>query len=213
MGAVVLLLEIFAVPVGNLLGNFEDPALQQVLVNCLRILAPAVLLFGLAGGVTGLLYSLKRFSYTAISGAFFNLGIVIATPLLANKIGIYCLPLGVVGGSLAQLAVMSPGLRDLRLRLSKAWHHPAVRRIGRLYIPIALGLIVAEIQIVVDRRWASGLGAQSVAWMRYATTLIQLPRAWSRWPSRSPRCRAWRSGQAKGIGTASAPSLAAVCAS
>jgi putative peptidoglycan lipid II flippase len=175
MGGVVLVLEIFAVPVANLLGNFQDPALQQVLVDCLRIIAPAVLFFGLAGGVTGLLYSLRRFTYTAVSGACFNLGIVIATPLLAHRIGIYCLPLGVIGGSLAQLAVMSPGLRDIRLRLSNAWHHPAVRRIGRLYIPIALGLIVAEIQIVIDRRWASGLGAQSVSWMRYATTLIQLP--------------------------------------
>ena len=175
MGSVVLALELFAVPVANLLGNFSDPALQQVLVRCLRIIAPAVLLFGLTGGVTGLLYSLKRFTYTAVSGAVFNLGIVLAAPLLAGKLGIYCLPLGVVAGSLAQLAVMSPGLRDLRLRVSTAWRHPAVRRIGRLYIPIALGLIVAEIQIVVDRRWASGLGVQSVSWMRYATTLIQLP--------------------------------------
>jgi putative peptidoglycan lipid II flippase len=175
MGSVVLALELFAVPVANLLGNFSDPALQQVLVRCLRIIAPAVLLFGLTGGVTGLLYSLKRFTYTAVSGAVFNLGIVLAAPLLAGKLGIYCLPLGVVAGSLAQLAVMSPGLRDLRLRVSTAWQHPAVRRIGRLYIPIALGLIVAEIQIVVDRRWASGLGVQSVSWMRYATTLIQLP--------------------------------------
>jgi putative peptidoglycan lipid II flippase len=175
MGSVVLVLELFAVPLANLLGNFSDPALQQVLVRCLRIIAPAVLLFGLTGGVTGLLYSLKRFTYTAVSGAVFNLGIVLAAPLLAGKLGIYCLPLGVVAGSLAQLAVMSPGVRDLRLRLSTAWQHPAVRRIGRLYLPIALGLIVAEIQIVVDRRWASGLGAQSVSWMRYATTLIQLP--------------------------------------
>jgi putative peptidoglycan lipid II flippase len=175
MGVALLLLEVFAVPIAGLLGDFEDPALQKVLADCLRLLAPALLLFGLSGAVTGLLYSLKRFSYTALSGTVFNLGIVIAAPLLARRINVYALPLGIVGGSLMQLGVMAPGLRDLRWRLSAAWGQPAVRRILRLYLPIAVGLVVAQFQIVVDRRWASATGEQSVSWMRYATTLIQLP--------------------------------------
>ncbi len=33
-------------------------------------------------------------------------------PLLSQRMGVYSLALGVVGGSLLQLAVMSPGLRD-----------------------------------------------------------------------------------------------------
>ena len=42
-------------------------------------------------------------------------------------------------------------------------------------MPIALGLIVTQFQIIVDGRWASETGASSVSWMRYATTLIQMP--------------------------------------
>ncbi len=175
MGVTVLLIEAFAGPLAGLLGDFDNPELQKVLEKCLRLIAPAVLLFGLTGGVTGLLYALRRFSYTAISGAVFNLGIVILTPLLARSIGIYVLPLGIVAGSLMQLAVTAPGLSDLRIRLGKTWGHPAVRRIGRLYIPIALGLIVTQFQIIVDGRWASAAGEQSVSWMGFATTLIQLP--------------------------------------
>ena len=175
MGVIVTLLEIFAQPIAGILGDFADPALQMVLTKSLRVIAPAVLLFGLSGGVTGLLYALKRFSYPALSGAVFNMGIVIAAPLLANKIGIYALPLGIVGGSLMQLAVLTPGLRGIKLHLSAAWGHPAVRRILRLYLPIALGLIVTQVQIIVDGRWASATGDQSVSWMRYATTLIQMP--------------------------------------
>jgi len=175
MGITVVLIEAFAGPLAGLLGDFENPELQKVLENCLRLIAPAVFLFGLTGGVTGLLYALRRFSYTAISGAVFNLGIVILTPLLARSIDIYVLPLGIVAGSLMQLAVTAPGLRDLRIRLGKTWGHPAVRRIGRLYVPIALGLIVTQFQIIVDGRWASAAGEQSVSWMGFATTLIQLP--------------------------------------
>ena len=74
---VVILLEIFAVPVADILGDFEDPALQAVLANCLRLISPALILFGIWGGVTGLFYALKRFNYTALSAAVFNLGIVI----------------------------------------------------------------------------------------------------------------------------------------
>jgi putative peptidoglycan lipid II flippase len=172
---VVILLEVFAVPVANILGDFEDPALQIVLANCLRLISPALILFGIWGGVTGLLYALKRFNYTALSAAVFNLGIVVAAPLLAGRIGIYALPIGFLAGAAVQLAVTIPGLRDVRLRFSTTWNHPAVRRILRLYLPIALGLIITQVQIIVDRRWASAAGAESVSWMRYATTLIQMP--------------------------------------
>ena len=175
MAIIVLLLEIFSAQVAAILGNFADPALQLVLENCLRLISPAVLLFGLTGGVMGLLYALKRFSYTAAGGAVFNLGIVIAAPLLANRIGVYALPLGILAGSMMQLAVTLPGVRDVRLRPSVAWRQPAVQRILLLYAPIALGLIVTQFQIIVDGRWASATGPQSVSWMRYATTLIQLP--------------------------------------
>ncbi len=172
---IVVGLELAAAPIAAVLGDFADPALQAVLTQCLRLIAPAVLLFGLTGGMMGLLYAQKRFSYTAAGGAVFNLGIVIAAPVLAGRIGVFALPLGILLGSLLQLAVLLPGLREVRLRFSLAWHHPAVRRILRLYLPIALGLIVTQIQIIVDGRWASATGPQSVSWMRYATTLIQLP--------------------------------------
>jgi putative peptidoglycan lipid II flippase len=175
MAVIAILLELFAVPVASILGDFEDPALQLVLTNCLRLIAPSILMFGISGCVAGLLYAFKRFNYAAVGGAVFNLGIVIAAPLLAGSIGVYALPLGVVLGSVLQLGLMLPGLRDIRLRLSTAWSHPAVRRILRLYMPIALGLIVTQVQIIVDGRWASATGAQSVSWMRYATTLIQMP--------------------------------------
>lgn len=175
MAVIVLVLELFAVPIAGMLGDFEDAALQDVLARSLRIIAPSVFFFGLSGGVTGLLYALRRFSYTAFSGAVFNLGIVIGAPLLANTIGVYALPLGIVAGSMLQLAVLAPGLRGLRVRFAAAWGHPAVRRIFRLYVPIALGLIVTQTQIIVDGRWASATGANSLSWMGYATTLIQLP--------------------------------------
>lgn len=179
MALVVLGVELLATPIAGILSDFADPHLTLVLANCLRVITPAALFFGLTGGATGLLYALRRFSFTAVSAAVFNLGIVLLTPLLAPRVPddvqIYVLPLGIVLGSLLQLAVTSWGIRDVRVRFSTAWQHPAIRRIGRLYVPLMLGLIVTQFQIIVDSRWASAAGAQSASWMAYATTLIQLP--------------------------------------
>jgi putative peptidoglycan lipid II flippase len=50
-----------------------------------------------------------------------------------------------------------------------------LRRILDLYQPVVLGLIVSQIGIGIDRRLASSIGGESIAWMRYATRLIQLP--------------------------------------
>ena len=42
-------------------------------------------------------------------------------------------------------------------------------------MPIALGLVVSNLQIAIDRRLASSTGENSIAWMANATTLVQLP--------------------------------------
>ncbi len=174
LSAIVLVLELLAPQVAGLMGGGFTPELQSALARMIRIITPAVLFFGLSGAVTAFLYALKRFSFTAFAAAVFNLGIVIAAPLLGGRLGAYSLPVGVLLGSFLQLLVQAPGLRGTRLRLRLDLSNPALRRILALYLPIALGVLVSNVQVIIDRRLASGTGEQSVAWMANATTLIQL---------------------------------------
>ncbi len=175
LAAVVLLLELLAPQIAWLLGGGFEPELQAALARMIRFLAPAVLFFGLSGAVTGLLYALKQFTYPAFGAAVFNLGIVIAAPLLAGRLDAFSLALGVLLGSLFQLLIQVPGLRGAKLRFSLDLSHPGLRRILALYLPIALGLIVSNLQIAIDRRLASSTGESSAAWMANATAIIQLP--------------------------------------
>jgi putative peptidoglycan lipid II flippase len=175
LAGLVLLLEVLAPQVAWLLGGGFDPELQAALARMLRIITPAVLLFGLSGVVTALLYTLHRFSYTAFAAAVFNLGIIIAAPILAGRLDAYSLAVGVLLGSMLQLLIQIPGLRDGRFRFRLDLSDPALRRILVLYLPIALGLIVSNIQVGIDQRLASSTGESSIAWMDRATTLIQLP--------------------------------------
>ena len=175
LAALVLLLEVLAPQVAWLLGGGFEPELQAALAQMLRILTPAVLFFGLSGVVTGLLYTLRRFTYPAFAAAVFNLGIIIAAPLLAGRLDAYSLAVGVLLGSVLQLLIQIPAMRDVRFRFSLDLSDPALRRILVLYLPIALGLIVSNLQVAIDQRLASSTGESSIAWMDRATTLIQLP--------------------------------------
>ena len=175
LGLIVILLELFAPHVAWLLGSGFDAQLQAVTTKMIRIILPAVLFFGLSGMVTGLLYTLKRFTYPAFGAAIYNAGIITAALLLADKVNIYSLALGILLGAMLQLAIQLPDLRDVRFAFSLDLSHPALRRIAGLYLPVVLGLVISQIGIFIDSNLASRTGGESIAWMDYATRLIQFP--------------------------------------
>jgi len=180
LALIVILLELTAPFVAQLLaGGFDkfDPTLLPLTVNLIRLMSPAVWLFSMAGVVTAILYAHERFVFPAIATAVYNLGIVIAAPLLSERIGIYSLAVGILLGSTAQLALMWWDLlrSGVKVGFTINWRHPALRKILVLYAPIAAGLVVSLFQVGLDRRLASGTGAESIAWMANATTLQQMP--------------------------------------
>ena len=178
LSGLVLLMVVFAPQVASLLaGGFDsfDPALLPLTARLLRLMAPVVWFISMAGLLTAVLFALQRFSMPALASAIYNLGIVVAAPLLAGRVGIASLAVGVLAGSMVQFGLMAWDVRRAGLRFTVQWSHPALGRIVRLYLPIAAGLIVAQFQVGLDRRLASGTGVQSIAWMSKATTLQQMP--------------------------------------
>lgn len=155
----------------------SDPALLALTVTLIRLMAPAVWLFSMAGLLTAILYAQQRFTFPALATAVYNLCMVIVTPLFARRLGVTSLAFGILAGSLVQLLLMGWDMRRAHLtwRLHLDWRHPALRKMLRLYAPIAGGLVVSLFQVGLDRRLASGTGSQSIAWMSSATTLQQMP--------------------------------------
>jgi putative peptidoglycan lipid II flippase len=180
LALLVLLLEWLAPQIAWLLGGGfaqSDPALLQLTTKLIRVLAPALWLLGMAGLFMAILYSLQRFTMPSLAVAIYNLGIVLAAPLLAHRIGIFSLAVGILAGAGAQVVLMivDLGRAEASFRLRWNFRHPALRRILFLYAPIAVGLAVSLFQVSLDRRLASGTGNQSIAWMANATTLQQMP--------------------------------------
>ncbi len=176
LGGSVLLLEIGAPWVTRVLvGGFEEP-LQVETTRLLRITVISVFFLGLAGIATALCQSLQRFAPPAFTAVVFNASIVITALLIGRRWhDVRVLAVGLVIGATLQLMLQLPALRDMRFCPVVDLRHPALRRIMRLYLPVVLGLVIAQLGIVIDRNLASQTGESSISWMRYATTLIQFP--------------------------------------
>lgn len=175
MGLMTLAVYALAGPLARFLApNFEPEGIALV-ADYLRVISPAVLVFGLAGTLTGVLYARERFGPPALAMTVYNLGMIVSVVLWHDSLGGYALPLGVTLGSLFQLGALVPGLRGGRIRPRVDLRHPALHRILVLYAPIGAGLVISQLQVVADTRFASAAGDDALAVMRYATTLVQFP--------------------------------------
>lgn len=150
-------------------------------IALLRLTAPALVFMSLFSVLSGILYALKRFVYPAFGAALFNAAIFVSTLLLAPMIGIEGVAVGWVLGAIIQLGFQLIGLRGAKLRLvirglPRALQHPGLRKIGLLYLPVLLALIV---DVLVNRPFsyniASQTGEGNVATMAWATNLREFP--------------------------------------
>lgn len=158
----------------NLLVQASRPELYPLTVLLVRAMLPAVLLMGLAGLITAVLYAKQTFLLPAFTVATFNAGIILGAMLFQASLGLASLAVGMGLGALGQVLLQSPGLRGLRYYPTLDPSHPAIRRILRLYAPVALGIGISVIGVAIDRWLASGYET-ALGTMMYATTLIQFP--------------------------------------
>lgn len=145
-------------------------------IGLIRWMLPATVLMALAGLITGLLQARQRFLLPAFSTATFNVGIIIGGLAFSSitGIGVKSLAIGMLLGAFGQVLLQAPGLRGVQLRPGFDLRHPDVRRIGRLYVPVMIGLSFSLVGTTIDRSLASGVNEGAAAQMRFATTLIQL---------------------------------------
>ncbi len=175
LGALVLLGEFVAPWIVRLLVEGLSPSYQALATDLLRLALPVVIFLSLASVLSGGLYALKRFTFPAFTAAVFNAGVVAVTLIVGRRWGVRSMAAGLLVGGALQVALQLPGLRGARLRFALDFRHPALRRVGRLYLPILIGLVVDTLAVLLSYNLASRIGAGSISWMEYAATIIQFP--------------------------------------
>jgi putative peptidoglycan lipid II flippase len=173
LGVSVFVLELLAEPLVHFMGVGYSSETQQLALVMTQWVLPAVLFMGLSGVVMAAHYALNRFVFPAFTSVLFNAAIIFCAFSLTGMFGIKSLALGLVVGAFAMLAFQLPGLRDVSLRPTLALGHPAVRKILKLYAPVAMSVMVSSVTLVIDRSLASQVGDVAISAMRYATTLVQ----------------------------------------
>jgi putative peptidoglycan lipid II flippase len=190
LALLVLLLEIAAPLVVDII--VSDAYTADLATDLLRITTPAMLFMGMFAILSGTLYALRMFTWPAFATAIFNATIVvialvfappqrIAPGLLDWRIvrpddGIVVVALGWLAGSVAYVLLQLPGLRGARLRFTLNWRHPALKKIGLLYLPVMFSLVLDTLVIrLFSYNLASQTGEGSISYMDNATTLIQFP--------------------------------------
>jgi len=177
LGAVVMLVEFAAPTISRILGNGLDAEYLTLATQMIRITAPAIFFLNVAGLFSASLYALQRFTLPAFNAAIYNASMILVIILFGRtRLESRALALGLLIASIAQVAFQLTGLRNARLQLRALFPlHPALRKVGQLYLPIGLGLLVDQFAVALSFNLASRTGASGIAWMKYAATIIQFP--------------------------------------
>ncbi len=198
LALLVLLIEIFAPQIVMAVASGADAGTVRLATDMLRMTAPALICMSLFAVFSGTLFALRSFTLPAFAGVVFNACTVLVTLALVPSMalqaklgeiaslnpfvlarpasGIMVVALGWLIGAIAQMALQLPGLQLRRLRLRIRWRHPALRSIALLYAPVMFSLIMDTLIIrPFSYNIANQTGAGGIAYMVWATTLIQFP--------------------------------------
>ncbi len=149
-----------------------------------RIIFFSLLALGPFAVLQAALFARKEFGWPAVATASYHVGIILGAivgGLLGARYNSFLgLAIGVIIGAFGEIALLLPGMRNQHIRYMFVLDlkHPALRRIFKLYAPVAFSFLVSTFFIFLDQRLASltpGDGAANYAAMRFATTLIQFP--------------------------------------
>ena len=163
-------------------GFLRDPEKFRMTVLITRWIFPYVLFLGMVAYSKGVLNSFHHFAAPAFAPVVLNCTMVISLLVLCPIIGIKGLILGVFLGGIFEVLIQIPPLRAKGLRFHKGFrfHHPIVKRIGKLLLPRALGTAVYQLSVLVDTVLSSFawiVGSGGVAALYYSNRLVQLPLA------------------------------------
>jgi putative peptidoglycan lipid II flippase len=170
--------------------GFEGEVLDLT-VSLSRLLFPILVLLGISGLVVGVLNSYDRFGVFAIAPFFWNVAIIAVlaglAPAFPEDDQIYAYAIGVLVGTVVQLAMLIYDLRNtpfgirrallapLGRRLRDAFRDVDVRRVLLLMLPVTISLGLINVNLLVNSFFGSLVSDQAPAGIDKAFRIYMLP--------------------------------------
>jgi putative peptidoglycan lipid II flippase len=150
-------------------------------VTLSQILFPILILLGVTGMVVGVLNSYDRFAAFAIAPFFWNVVIILVLVLLEPAFHgndrIYAYAIGVLVGTVVQLAIPAFDLRNTPFRFTRDidWRLPEVRRVLLLMLPVTLSLGLINFNLLINSFFGTLVSDQGPAAIDKAFRIYMLP--------------------------------------
>lgn len=173
------------------------PPQQKLLtLNFTRIVFFSLMALGPFAVLQAALYAQKEFGWTAFAAAAYHAGIIVGaifTGVIGTRqffgLGQYGLAFGVILGTVGEIVLLIPGMRNQHMRYMFVLDlkHPALRRILKLYGPVAFSFLFSACVAFLDQflttktpcidamQQLKNCGDANLSAMGFATLLIQFP--------------------------------------
>ena len=146
---------------------------HRLTVTLARIMICSGFVWGMVGITGGMLNSFKLFGPPAAAGIIYNIFIIGTVVIFSSTLGIKGLAVGTALGVAGQFLIQVPTLK----KLGMTWRRyldlkdAALRKMGKLMIPVMAGSVMAQLNVVVDRLLASQLPEGSIAALNFGNRL------------------------------------------
>ncbi|MBO8129068.1 MAG: murein biosynthesis integral membrane protein MurJ [Peptococcaceae bacterium] len=156
--------------------GFSEEA-KQLTLQMIRIILPALVAIGLISLFSSILNAYQHFFIPSLGPVFYSLGVIIATVFFASTYGVKSLIIGMAIGIFVQLFLVITVTikKGIPFFPSRIWWNEDIRQVGKLMLPIFIGIGAFQLNILVDRMMASTLPEGSLAALNYAYRVTQLP--------------------------------------
>jgi putative peptidoglycan lipid II flippase len=181
LGALVGLFILVAPTVMHLFAPGFEGEIYDLTVALSRILFPILLLLGISGLVVGILNSYERFAVFALAPLAWNIVIIAVlvglAPAFPEEDQIYAYAIGVVAGTVVQLAILCWDLRNtpFRLQFEFDWRSPRVRRVLLLMLPVTISLGLINVNLVINSLVGTLVSDRAPAAIDKAFRIYMLP--------------------------------------
>jgi putative peptidoglycan lipid II flippase len=164
-------------------GFHARPGAFEKTVAITQVVFPYLLFMGLAALGAGALQTRRRFAVAAFAPGLLNvamIGCALALPPLFLARGvdpIFALAAGALVGGLLQVVAQLPELRRAGFAgpLQFSLRDEDVREVVRRILPMTLGLMIYEVDLVLSRRFLSECGEGANSYFYYAQRLCDFP--------------------------------------
>jgi len=162
-------------------GDEFSASLDDLTAGLAQVMFPIVVLLGVNGLLVGILNAYDHFSIPAISPLVWNVVILVfligARPFFDGDGELYAYAIGILAGTVVQLAMALPVLRRLgfALELSFDWRDERVKQVLRLMLPVTIGLGIINFSLLINSTLGTLISEQAPRAIDAAFRIYMLP--------------------------------------